>query len=185
MGTTYQVYCLTLLLMEVIYCTRSVLGRKIRRLACVLAYTYCFTLHLVDYLVIGNLGSYTQNFTSKHPHAYSPHWSTYNSYGTSWENLLRHQTFHLWWSIQVSNHLPHNASSYSGCDGIHLVDVISEYRRCQAIYGIVGSFNQIIHVLELHDLHHRPKDLAKVTTSIKTSVSNNCLLGYHKRSIQL
>ena len=56
-------------------------------------------------------------------------------------------------------HSPDGASTDTRDDSIHLVDVLGEHGRCQAINGIVGSFDQLIHVLELHDLHHWSENL--------------------------
>ena len=40
-------------------------------------------------------------FKPQYPHAYSPYCSPYISYGTSWENLIKCNTFHVWWSFPL------------------------------------------------------------------------------------
>ena len=57
--------------------------------------------------------------------------------------------------------LPHNTSTNTGGNGVHLVNVIGEYGRCQAVNVVIGSFNQFVHILKLHNLHHGPEDLTQ------------------------
>ena len=57
--------------------------------------------------------------------------------------------------------LPHNTSTNTRGNGVHLVNVTGEYGRCQTINVVIGSFNQFVHILKLHNLHHGPEDLTQ------------------------
>ena len=57
--------------------------------------------------------------------------------------------------------LPHNTSANTGGNGVHLINVIGKHGRCQAVNVVIGSFNQFVHILKLHNLHHGAKDLTQ------------------------